>query len=81
MQAEWPIWRLVLDEKATLAEIEQHWSLSDVLDANEALDVATDAQTLLKGGGAAPAPDKPKRKPKASRGGSRRPRPPKRGRR
>lgn len=33
------IWRLVLEKVATLAEIEQHWTLLDVGDANEALDL------------------------------------------
>lgn len=39
---DWPIWRLVLKSIATLHEIESHWTISDVLDANEALDVEAD---------------------------------------
>lgn len=35
----WPVWRLVTEGVATLAEIERHWWLEDVFDANEALDV------------------------------------------
>ena len=55
MQAEWPIWRLVVDEKATLSEIAAAWSIDDVLDANEALDVAADLVALgnaVRGSGA-----------------------------
>ena len=37
--AEWRVWRLVCEGIATLHEIETHWHLGDVLDANEALDV------------------------------------------
>ncbi len=33
------IWRLVLDRVATLQEIETHWSIDDIADAHEALDV------------------------------------------
>jgi hypothetical protein len=32
------IWRVVLSKIATLQEIETHWSLIDLLDANEVLD-------------------------------------------
>lgn len=35
---EWFVWRLVVEQIATIREIDRHWSLSDVLDANEALD-------------------------------------------
>lgn len=37
---EWPVWRLVVEGVATLDEIERAWWVEDVLDANEALDVA-----------------------------------------
>ena len=35
---EWPVWRLVVEGVATLSEVDTHWTLTDVLDANEALD-------------------------------------------
>jgi len=34
----WPIWRLITAKVATLEEIETHWSLDDLIDANDALD-------------------------------------------
>lgn len=37
IRADWPIWRLVLSRTATLAEIETHWSLDDLVLANYAL--------------------------------------------
>ncbi len=40
----WPIWRLILQGVATLQEIETHWSLSDVVAANRALDAKLDAE-------------------------------------
>lgn len=40
----WPIWRLVRRGMATLREIDEHWSVEDVLDANETLDVSDDLQ-------------------------------------
>jgi hypothetical protein len=33
------IWRLVLRQVATLQEIETHYDIVDVMDANEALDL------------------------------------------
>ncbi len=38
------MWRLVVEQVATLQEIDEHWTIEDVLDANEALDVFDDAQ-------------------------------------
>jgi hypothetical protein len=35
----WPVWRLVIARVATLTEIREHWSLIDVADANEVLDI------------------------------------------
>jgi hypothetical protein len=35
---EWLVWRLVLEQVATLEEIERHYSIDDVLTANDALD-------------------------------------------
>lgn len=45
---DWHVWRLVLDGVATLHEIETHWSITDVLDANEALDVQADVSEWRK---------------------------------
>lgn len=38
---DWFLWRVLTHERnrSTLAEIETHWSLSDLLDAHLALDV------------------------------------------
>lgn len=35
----WPVWRVIGHGYGTLAEIETHWWVEDVLDANEAIDV------------------------------------------
>lgn len=43
------IWRLVLDNIATLEEIERHWSLDDVFRANALLDMRCDMQKIAKG--------------------------------
>lgn len=40
------IWRVVMREKATLQEIEKHWDLNDLYDANEALDIVDEADFL-----------------------------------
>lgn len=40
----WPIWRLVVNKVATLREIEEHWSLRDLVLANEALDILEEAR-------------------------------------
>lgn len=40
----WPVWRLIFEGVATLQEVEQHWSIDDVLDANEMLDAKAEAQ-------------------------------------
>lgn len=40
-----PVWRLVVVERvATLREIEEHWSICDLADANDALDALIEAQ-------------------------------------
>jgi hypothetical protein len=36
---DWPVWRVVAEGMGTLVEIERHWWVEHVLDANEALDV------------------------------------------
>jgi hypothetical protein len=33
------VWRPIVEGLATLEEIDTHWSLTDLLDANDALDV------------------------------------------
>lgn len=38
------VWRPILAGIATLEEIDRHWSLSDLLDANEALDIRDEAE-------------------------------------
>lgn len=38
------IWRPVLAQIATLSEIQERWSLDDLLDAHEALDVKAEAE-------------------------------------
>lgn len=38
------IWRLILAKVATLEEIERHWSLTDLLDGNDALDLQADLE-------------------------------------
>lgn len=35
----WSVWRVWLSGNATLQEIEMHWSLIDLMDANDALDI------------------------------------------
>ena len=39
------LWRPVLRKIATLEEIETHWSLTDMLDAHEALDIMDEMET------------------------------------
>jgi hypothetical protein len=48
----WPVWRLVERRVATLREIDEHWSIGDVLDGNETLDVTDDLASWARG----PAP-------------------------
>jgi len=38
------VWRLVTGRVATLAEIETHWSVTDLIDANDVLDAIDEAQ-------------------------------------
>ncbi len=35
---QWSIWRVVLENLATLEEVETHWSIHDLQEANEVLD-------------------------------------------
>lgn len=39
-----PIWRLVFEKVATLQEIENHWSLDDVMRAMSLLEFREDVQ-------------------------------------
>ena len=41
---QWPVWRLVTRRIATLHEIETHWSINDLFDANEVLDALDEVQ-------------------------------------
>ena len=42
----WPVWRVILAKIATLEEIERSWNISDLMDANEALDVKEDSERI-----------------------------------
>lgn len=37
------VWRLVLERIATLREVEEHWSILDVAEGNDALDAWIEA--------------------------------------
>ena len=41
---EFTIWRPILAGISTLQEIETHWSIDDLADANEALDIKDEAE-------------------------------------
>lgn len=43
---EWPVWRVAIALRLDIVQIDATWSLSDVLDANEALDVLDDQQAM-----------------------------------
>jgi len=40
------VWRPILAGLATLHEIEEHWTLSDLLDAHEVLDIKADLEAF-----------------------------------
>ncbi len=40
----WPVYRLVVEKLATLQELESHYSIDDVANVNEALDVSQEAK-------------------------------------
>ena len=44
MNISWYLWRPVVERIATLQEIETHWSIDDLADAHEALDIQYEAQ-------------------------------------
>ncbi|MCK5316397.1 MAG: hypothetical protein KAJ55_00705, partial [Anaerolineales bacterium] len=41
---DWFCWRPILAKITTLQEIENHWSLCDILDVHEALDIQQEAE-------------------------------------
>jgi len=41
---EWSVYRVWLSGKASLTEIEDRWSLDDLVNANEALDVQAELE-------------------------------------
>lgn len=43
---EWPIWRLIVEDMATLKDLHETWSLSDVEKANIILDVKAEVQNV-----------------------------------
>jgi hypothetical protein len=42
------VWRIVLAGLATLREVEHDWSLIDVLEANEILDMKEELEELVR---------------------------------
>ena len=40
----WFYWRPIVERVATLHEVETHWSIDDLADANEALDIKAEAE-------------------------------------
>jgi hypothetical protein len=44
MNVDWSVWRPILAGCATLQEVELHWSIDDLADANEALDIKHEAE-------------------------------------
>lgn len=44
MNIEWSVWRVIIEQVATLREIESYWSIDDLADANEALDIKHEAE-------------------------------------
>lgn len=47
MREEWPIWRLVFAEEATLSEIDHHYTVADIAKANEVLTARLEAEAAL----------------------------------
>ena len=45
---DWVIWRLVVNKIASLQEIDTHYDLTEVFDANEALDLQADVAQLQR---------------------------------
>lgn len=42
------MWRLVIDQVATLQELDSHWSLDDIYRANALLDMRADTQAKAR---------------------------------
>jgi hypothetical protein len=42
------VWRVILAGAGRLEEIERHWSIDDLADANEALDVRDEAEEFAR---------------------------------
>ena len=41
------LWRLVIDNNVSLKEIENYWTLDDVFEANEYLDIKQEIEQLM----------------------------------
>jgi len=48
MQNQWPVWRPVLAGVATLSEIENDWTLVDLLRCEMAMDIQAEAERLAR---------------------------------
>jgi len=44
---DWRIWRVVLAGHGTLIDVEQNWSIDDVQDAHEAMDVKASIEKIV----------------------------------
>lgn len=44
MNIDWFVWRPIIEKVTTLEEVERHYSLCDLLDAHEALDIKMEMQ-------------------------------------
>ena len=49
MNISWYLWRPVVAKIATLTEVETRWSIGDLADAHEALDIQHEAQEAAQG--------------------------------
>lgn len=38
LDVDWFVWRVVVSKLATLREIDEHWTIKDLIDANAILD-------------------------------------------
>lgn len=43
---EWPVWRVAAEYRLDPIAVDREWTIEQVLDANEALDLAADAEGL-----------------------------------
>jgi len=44
---DWAIWRPIIAKKTTLEEIERHWSVDDLADCHDAMDIDQEMQEQL----------------------------------